>query len=398
MSRDAPPQIRTETWEMIQRLVAFDTTSRDSNLGLIEWVRDWLRGFGIGSRLTYDATGKKANLFATIAKGSGPGIVLSGHTDVVPVDGQAWNTDPFQATLAGDRIYGRGTCDMKGFIAAALATTPRFLAADLRSPVHFALSYDEELGCIGVRGLIEDLLSNGITAAGCIVGEPTSMHPVIANKGMRTFRCSVRGKEAHSALTPHGVNAIEYAARLVAHIRQVADRLRDSGPRAPGFEVPFTTLQTGLIRGGTAPNIVPRECEFHFEFRYLPGADPDALEREIKAYAQGTLEPEMKRVDPQAGFEFVTKAQIPGLDVAEGDRITSLAQALSRNRDAKKVAYAAEAGLFQQAGIPSIICGPGSIEEAHKPNEFIALDQVARCESFMEHLVAELSRSAADVT
>jgi acetylornithine deacetylase len=214
---------------------------------------------------------------------------------------------------------------------------------------------------------------------------------------MRTFRCSVRGKEAHSALTPHGVNAIEYAARLVAYIRQVADRLRDAEPRAPGFEVPFTTLQTGLIRGGTAPNIVPRECEFHFEFRYLPGADPDALEREIKAYARGTLEPEMKRVDPQAGFEFVTKAQIPGLAAAEGDRITSLAQALSRNRDAKKVAYAAEAGLFQQAGIPSIICGPGSIEEAHKPNEFIALDQVALCESFMERLVAELSRSTQDV-
>jgi acetylornithine deacetylase len=392
MRRDAPLPIKAETWEMIQRLVAFDTTSRESNLGLIEWVRDWLKGFGIESRLTYDATGQKANLFATIRKGARPGIVLSGHTDVVPVDGQPWDTDPFAATIKDDRIYARGTCDMKSFIAAALAMTPRFLAADLKAPVHFALSYDEELGCLGVRGLIEDLVRNNITAAGCIVGEPTDMQPVIANKGMRTFRCCVRGKEAHSALAPHGVNAIEYAARLVAYIRQIADRMRSTETRDPGFQVPFTTLQTGLIRGGTAPNIVPRDCEFHFEFRYLPGADPDALEREIKAYAADVLAPEMRAVDPHSGFEFFTKAEIPGLDTAEGAKVTALAQALSRNRGATKVAYAAEAGLFQQAGIPSIICGPGSIEQAHKPNEYIALDQVARCEAFLERLVEELTK------
>ncbi|HTO47112.1 MAG TPA: acetylornithine deacetylase [Burkholderiales bacterium] len=392
MKRDAQLPIKAETWEMIRRLVAFDTTSRDSNLGLIEWVRDWLKGFGIESRLTYDATGKKANLFATIQKGARPGIVLSGHTDVVPVDGQPWDTDPFAATIRDDRIYGRGACDMKSFIAAALAMTPRFLAADLKAPLHFALSYDEELGCIGVRGLIEDLVRNGVTAAGCIVGEPTDMQPVIANKGMRTFRCCVRGKEAHSALAPHGVNAIEYAARLVAHIRAIADRLRATETRERGFQVPFTTLQTGLIHGGTAPNIVPRDCEFHFEFRYLPGADPDALEREIRVYAADVLEPEMRAVDPQSGFEFFTKARIPGLDTAENDKVTALAQALSRNRAASKVAYAAEAGLFQQAGIPSIICGPGSIEQAHKPNEFIALDQVVRCESFLERLIGELTK------
>jgi acetylornithine deacetylase len=393
MNRDATLPIKAETWEMIQRLVAFDTTSRDSNLGLIEWVRDWLKGFGIASRLTYDATGKKANLFATIDRGAGPGIVLSGHTDVVPVDGQPWDTDPFRATIRDDRIYARGACDMKSFIAAALAMTPRFVAADLKQPLHFALSYDEELGCIGVRGLIEDLAANGITAAGCIVGEPTGMQPVIANKGMRTFRCTVRGKEAHSALAPHGVNAIEYAARLIAYVRQVADRLRAHERRDYGFEVPFTTLQTGLVRGGTAPNIVPRECEFHFEFRYLPGADPDALEREIRAFAHDVLEPEMKAVDPGAGFEFFVKARIPGLDAAESDRVTALAQALSRNRATTKVAYAAEAGLFQQAGIPSIICGPGSIEQAHKPNEFIALAEVARCEAFLARLVEEMTTS-----
>jgi acetylornithine deacetylase len=392
MNRDARLPIRVETLAMIQRLVGFDTTSRESNLGLIEWVRDWLKGLGVESRLTYDATGAKANLFATIQKGSRPGVVLSGHTDVVPVDGQPWDTDPFTATLKDERIYGRGTCDMKSYIAAALAMTPRFLAADLKAPVHLALSYDEEVGCIGVRGLIEDLVRNGIRPGGCIVGEPTGMQPVIANKGFRSFRCAVRGKEVHSALAPQGVNAIDYAARLVVHIRGLADRLRESGPRDEGFDVPFTTLHTGVIRGGTASNIVPRDCEFHFEIRSLPGADPDALEREIRAYASDVLEPEMRRVDPEAGVSFFVKSDTPGLEAAETDQITALAQALARSRSTAKVAYAAEAGLFQRAGIPSIICGPGSIAQAHKPNEYITLEQIARCESFMDRLVEELSR------
>jgi acetylornithine deacetylase len=384
--------IKAETWDLIQRLVGFDTTSRGSNLGLVEWVRDWLRGFGVESRLTYDSSGTKANLFATIAKGAKPGIVLSGHTDVVPVDGQPWDTDPFQATLKGDRIYGRGAADMKSYIAAALAMTPRFLAAELKSPVHFALSYDEEVGCIGVRGLLEDLARNGIRPGGCIIGEPTSMQPVIAHKGKRAYRCCFRGREAHSALTPQGVNAIEYAAKLVVYIRDMADRMRDREPRDEGFDVPFTTLQTGVIRGGTAANIVPRECEVHFEFRYLPGADPDALEAEIKAYAERVLLPEMRAVDPATFISFETKAEIPGLDAGATDAVTALAQALARNRSTAKVAYATEGGLFQRAGIPSIICGPGSIEQAHKPNEFITLEQVAACEAFMERLLAELSR------
>jgi acetylornithine deacetylase len=317
--------------------------------------------------------------------------VLSGHTDVVPVDGQPWDTDPFTATLRGDRIYGRGACDMKSYIAAALAATPRFLAADLKAPVHFALSYDEEVGCLGVRGLLEDLERAGIRPGGCIVGEPTRMQPVIANKGFRSYRCAVRGKEMHSALAPHGANAIEYGAKLIVHIRSLADRLRASEKPDHGFDVPFTTLQTGLIRGGTAPNIVPRECEFHFEMRYLPGADPDALEREIRDYA-AVLEPEMKRVDPGAGFTFFTKSDTPGVDTADSDRIAQLAQALARDPSTGKVAYATEAGLFQRAGIPSIICGPGSIEQAHKPNEYITLEQVARCESFLDRLIEELAR------
>jgi acetylornithine deacetylase len=392
MNRDLPLPIRTETWELIQRLIAFDTTSRGSNLGLIEWVRDWLKAEGVAAELVYDASEPKANLFATIGGGERPGLVLSGHTDVVPVDGQAWDTDPFTATLRDGRIYGRGSADMKSFIATALAMTPRFLAAPLKAPVHFALSYDEEVGCLGVRGLLAELARQDIRPGGCIIGEPTSMQPVIAHKGKRAYRCCVRGREAHSALTPQGVNAIEYAAKLVVHVRHIADRMRELETRDNRYDVPFTTLQTGVIRGGTAGNIVPRDCEVHFEFRYLPGVDPDALEREIEDYARQVLEPEMRRVAPEAGFTFETKAEIPAMDTKDEDRITALAQALAKRGDASKVAYATEGGLFQRAGIPSIICGPGSIEQAHKPNEYIALEQVAMCESFMDRLLEEMCR------
>jgi acetylornithine deacetylase len=385
--------IQSASWEMLEKLIAFDTTSRESNLGLIEWVRDWLKGHGVAARLTYDATGRKANLFATIGTGVRSGIVLSGHTDVVPVDGQPWETDPFKATIKGDRVYGRGTADMKSYLAVALATTPRFLAAQLRAPVHLALSYDEEVGCIGVRGMLADLATSGIAPAGCVVGEPTSMRVVIAQKGMHVYRCRVRGHEAHSALTPHGVNAVEYAARLIVHIRDMADRIRAVEPRAHGFDVPFTTLQTGTVRGGTAHNIVPRDCEFQFEFRYLPGANPKALIDEIESYARSVLEPEMKHIAPDAGVEITRTVDVPGLDVEEDHTLAVLARALARSSAvAGRVAYATEAGLFQQAGIPSIVCGPGSIEQAHKPNEFITLDQIALCESFMERLISELSQ------
>lgn len=375
---------------MIERLIGFDTTSRESNLGLIEWVRDWLAKLGVDSSLTYDATGKKANLFATLGGGSRPGIVLSGHTDVVPVDGQAWDTDPFHATIKDDRIYARGAADMKSYIGVALAMTPRFLAANLDAPIHFSLSYDEEVGCIGVRGLIEDLVRRGIKPAGCIVGEPTSMEVVVANKGKRGFHCHVHGKEAHSAVTPKGVNAIEFAARLITHIRSIADRLREKEPRDTLFDVPFTTMQTGTISGGTASNIVPGDCRFEFEFRYLPGADPDALEREIREFAANIIEPEMRQVDPNTGVSILLRAEIPGLNTGDTDRITYLAHALSLGKGTSKVAYATEAGLFQRAGIPSIICGPGSIDQAHKPNEWIALAQIAKCEAFMDRLVDEM--------
>lgn len=385
-----PPAIKPETFALIERLIGFDTTSRGSNLGLIEWARDYLKDIGLESRLTYDAAGNKANLFATVEKGNKPGIVLSGHTDVVPVDGQKWSSDPFKATLRGDRIYGRGACDMKSYLAVILGMAPRFAAANLKAPVHFALSYDEEVGCVGARGLLADLARNNIRPAGAVIGEPTSMQPVIAHKGKRSYQCCVSGKEAHSALTPQGVNAIEYAARIISYIRHMAERMQACEPRDYGFDVPFTTLQTGVISGGTAGNIVPRECVFQFEFRYLPGADPDALEREIKDYAERVILPEMHRTDPGTGISFETRAEIPGLNTTEEEELTRLAQALSRNKSASKVAYATEGGLFQQAGIPAIICGPGSIAQAHKPDEYVTLEQVALCESFMERLLEQM--------
>jgi acetylornithine deacetylase len=384
------PAVKPETFALIERLIGFDTTSRDSNLGLIEWARDYLKAYGIESRLTYDAAGNKANLFATVQKGAKPGIVLSGHTDVVPVDGQNWASDPFKATVKGDRLYGRGACDMKSYLAVVLAMAPRFAAAKLKAPIHFALSYDEEVGCIGARGLLEDLARNNIRPAGAIIGEPTGMQPVIAHKGKRAYKCCVRGKEAHSALTPQGVNAIEYAARIITYIRHMAERLQACEPRDYGFDVPFTTLQTGVISGGTAGNIVPRECIFQFEFRYLPGADPDALEREIKDYAERVILPEMQRTDPGTSISIETNSDNPGLSMSEKDEITQLAQALSRSPSTTKVAYLTEGGLFQRAGIPAVICGPGSIEQAHKPDEYVSLEQVALCESFMERLLEQM--------
>ena len=395
MKAESLGPMRPESLAMIEQLIAFDTTSRESNLGLIEWVRDWLKGQGVESTLVYDAERRKANLFATVHGRNGPaavarpGIVLSGHTDVVPVDGQAWDSDPFKASIRDGRLYARGACDMKGFIGVALAMTPKFVAADLKVPLHFALSYDEEVGCVGVRGLIEQLAREGFKAAGVIVGEPTSMQVIVAHKGKRSFRCVVHGREAHSALTPQGVNAIEYAARMISYIRHVADRMGQLEPRDNGFDVPFTTLQTGTIKGGTATNIVPRECVFDWEFRYLPGANPDAIENEVRGFAQ-SLEPEMKKVAAEAGIDIRLTSDAPGSNAGDSDAVTQLAIALARNPHTAKVAYATEAGLFEKAGLPSIICGPGSIEQAHKPNEYCELEQLAQCESFMDRLVERI--------
>jgi acetylornithine deacetylase len=375
---------------MIERLIAFNTVSRDSNLGLIEWVRDYLQGLGATTRLTHDASAKKANLFATLGDSKKPGLILSGHTDVVPVDGQNWDTDPFTAIERDGKLYARGSADMKGFIGIILAQAPKFVAAlndkRLDAPLHYALSYDEEVGCLGVRGMIADLEEQGIRPAGCVVGEPTSMQPIIAHKGTHRFRCAVHGREAHSSYVTHGVNAIEYAARLVVFIRQLADRLAQLEQRDYGFTVPYSTLSTGLIHGGIAANVVPKDCVFQFDMRTLPQAQPDALYQEIRRYAE-MLAVEMRGIDPDAGIDLQWVSQTVGLAAAESDAIVQWAMQLSKNPTVGKVSYGTEAGLFQKMGVPTVICGPGDIAEAHRPNEFVALDQLAQCERFMDRIL-----------
>ncbi len=384
------PPLSATSRSMIERLIAFNTVSRDSNLGLIEWVRDYLQGLGATTRLTHDVTGKKANLFATLGDSPKPGLILSGHTDVVPVDGQDWATDPFTAIERDGKLYARGSADMKGFIGIILAQAPRFVAAlndnRLEAPLHYALSYDEEVGCLGVRSLIRDLEEQGIRPAGCVVGEPTSMQPIIAHKGTHRFRCAVHGREAHSSYVTHGVNAIEYAARLIVYIRQIADRLAQIEQRDYGFTVPYSTLSTGLIRGGIAANVVPKDCEFQFDLRTLPNASPDALYQEIRNYAE-QLAHEMKAVDPDSGIDLTWASQTVGLAASERDAIVRWAMQLSKTSTVGKVSYGTEAGLFQQMGVPTVICGPGDIAEAHRPNEFVTLDQLAQCEAFMNRIV-----------
>src|SRR6202167_931697 len=342
---DAVPDSSTPSADaraMIERLIAFNTVSRDSNLGLIEWARDYLAKLGATTRLTHDATGKKANLFATLGDSGPPGLILSGHTDVVPVDGQNWDSDPFKVVERDGKLYARGSADMKGFIGVALTQAPQFVEAlnakRLDAPLHYALSYDEEVGCIGVRGLIRDLEEHGIRPAGCVVGAPTSMQPISAHKGTHRFRCSVHGREAHSSYVTHGVNAIEYAARLVVFIRQLADRLAEFEKRDHGFTVPYTTLSTGMIRGGIAFNVVPKDCVFHFDMRTLPHTSPDALYREIHAFAQN-LASEMQGVDAASGIDLEWLSQTVGLAAAETDAIVQWAMRLSRNSRVGKVSY-----------------------------------------------------------
>ena len=376
--------------DAIRRVIAFSTVSRESNLALIDWARAHLESLGARCRLTYDAEHRKANLFASLGPETHGGVVLSGHTDVVPVDGQKWDTDPFRAEINGDRIYGRGTADMKGFVAAALALAPEFVKNGLKQPLHFALSYDEEIGCIGVRGLIADLAQAGIRPNTVLVGEPTSMRVVIGHKGKHGYRCTVRGLSCHSAYAPQGVNAVEAAAEIIAYLKSIARRFRDQGPHDPLFDITHTTVHTGVIQGGTALNIVPKQCSFDFEFRHLPGDDPAALFQEVKSFAETTLLPEMQRVDPASGFDWDVLSLMPGLNVGADSAPARMALALTDFRDIGKVSYGTEAALFQQAGIPAVVCGPGSIEQAHKPNEYVSLDQIAQCEAFLRRLMQRM--------
>jgi acetylornithine deacetylase len=380
MDLSAAPSARA--LELARTLVRMNTVSRESNLELIRFIGDELARHGVESRLTYDDERRKANLFATIGAGKRAGVIVSGHTDTVPWDGQDWSVDPLGAELREGRLYGRGSADMKAFIGVALAQVPALLAADLPYAVHFAFSYDEEVGGFGAKRLIADMVESGVAPLACIVGEPTGMIPALAHKGVYRWRCCVRGHAAHSSLTPRAGNSIEVGARVIAKLADMAERWRAEERRYEGFDVPYSTGSVGVVAGGIADNVVPADCRFHYEFRNLPGADVAAMQGEVSAYA-ATLEPAMRAVDPEAGIRFETICEMPAFLAAADDPAVLLAQRLAEADSTTLVAFGTEAGLFQRAGVPTVVCGPGHIAQAHQADEYVSLAQLAAAERFL---------------
>jgi acetylornithine deacetylase len=375
------------TREILADLVGFDTTSSRSNLALIEHVRAYLARHGVTAEIFPSADGTKASLWATIGPAGPGGIILSGHTDCVPVEGQAWSSDPFTLTERDGRLYGRGACDMKGFDAAALAMVPELVATKLERPVHIALSYDEEVGCTGVREMIAALSARGEAPAACLVGEPTSMQVVVGHKGGRGYRCHITGQEAHSSLAPHAVNAIEYAAELIVFIRDLAGELA-IGPRDEDYDVVHTTISAGLIAGGTAVNIVPNACSFTFEYRNLIEVDPDTIIGWIRDFAETRLLPEMRSRAPQSDITFEQIYDYPALAIDPSHPLVTRLKGVVGHNGHGKVAYGTEAGLFQRdLGVPTVVCGPGSIEMAHKPDEYVSTEQLDRCDAALRKLL-----------
>ena len=373
---------------MIEQLVGFNTVSRDSNLSLIDFVQNYLDDYGISSTRVVSDDGEKSNLYATIGPLEEGGVVLSGHTDVVPIDGQDWHTDPFLLTEDSGKLYGRGTCDMKGFIGIALSLVPDMKS--LRRPIHFALSYDEEIGCRGAPSMIEEMVTGIPAPEAVIVGEPTSMGAVTGHKGIVGLKTTVRGYETHSSQTNRGVSAVMNAARLVSYLGSMAERLERDTPSDNGFNPHNTSIHVGVINGGTAMNIVSRHCEFVWDVRNIPGDNPDILIEEFEKYCKEEVLPEMRRrwSDCFIRTEVIARAPefAPKISAA-----LELVQAITGVQDTGRGAYVAEAGLFQAAGFPTVMCGPGSIDQAHQPDEFISLEQVVQGESFLRRLIQDLS-------
>jgi acetylornithine deacetylase len=372
---------------LLERLISFNTVSRESNLALIEFIRDYLADVGVVSELFFSAERTKANLYASIGPTDRRGIVLSGHTDVVPVDGQAWTFEPFVLCEREGRLYGRGTADMKGYLACVLAAVPDFVAQPLQVPVHLAFSYDEEVGCLGVRSLLAELAQREPKPLACIIGEPTGLHPVLGHKGKLAMRCCVQGAACHSAYAPQGVNAIEYAARLIGKLGQIGDRLAESEDLDLRFDPPYSTVQTGLIRGGTALNIVPAQCEFDFEVRALPSFDPQQVADQLQTYAEQELLPKMRAVQPETAIRFQPLSGYPGLATDPEGFAAELIARLSGSSEFGTVAFGTEGGLFEQVGIPTVVCGPGSMDQGHKPDEFVSVEQMQGCERMLKRLV-----------
>jgi acetylornithine deacetylase len=385
---------RISAADMLSRLIGFDTTSANSNLALIEAVADYLEGHGIASRLIRNEAGDKANLFATIGPARDGGLVLSGHTDVVPVAGQDWSSDPFAAATRDGRIYGRGSCDMKGFIACCLALAPEMIAARLKTPIHFAFSYDEEVGCAGVPGLLAEIANSLPQPAMAIIGEPTSMQLVNSHKGIYAFETVLTGLEAHSSATHIGVSAILHGAEFIAFLASLADEMREKGPLLEAFDPPYTTFNIGQIDGGTAVNIIPRECRIIWEFRPVPGLDPARLKARIAAYAEDELRPRMRARFPGAEVTTTEFAGAPPLVPQDGSPAEALVRRLTGANRAGTVAFATEAGQFAEKDMSAVVIGPGSIDQAHKPGEYVDLSQLASCEDFLKKLIAWAAETA----
>lgn len=378
--------------QLLEKLVAFDTTSRESNLALIDFVWRYLNDLGVSGELIHNAERSKANLYARLGPAGDGGVMLSGHSDVVPVEGQNWSVPPFTLTERDGKLYGRGTADMKGYIACMLAAVPHFLAQPLKQPLHLAISYDEEVGCLGVRTLLEALLQRPEKPSICLIGEPTELQPVLGHKGKLGVRCEVNGAACHSAYAPQGVNAIEYAAQLVHQLTAIGERLAQAEQHDTRFDPPFTTVQTGIIRGGTVLNIVPAECVFDFEVRTLPQHDAQAVAAEIETFAQSELVPRMQAVAVDSAIRFYPISGYPGLLTDAQSDAARLIAYLTQSSDFSTVAFGTEGGLFHQAGIPSVICGPGSMAQGHKPDEFISIAQLDACDAMLQRLAAWMSQ------
>lgn len=386
MARPVGAAITSDPLPILERLVAFDTVSARSNLALIDWVAEYLGSFGVDSTCSGDLAAGKANLFATIGPRDRGGVILSGHTDVVPVAGQKWDSDPFTLTERDGRLHARGSADMKGFIALVLALVPEMIARPLKTPIHLAFTHDEETGCFGAPHLIAALPQGTARPHLAIIGEPTSMQVANAQKGCAFFRTTITGRDGHSSAPGRGVNAIEAAARIIGEIgRMGAEAARRGG--GDRFDPPHTTLNVGTIEGGAAVNIIARDCRFEWDLRAVPGDDPLEMKAGIDAFIAAELLPRMRAVFPGAAIATETIVSVPPLVPDPGSPAEALACRLTGANTATTVSFASEAGLYQQAGIPAIICGPGSIGVAHQPNEFITREELAAGQEFLDRLL-----------
>jgi acetylornithine deacetylase len=376
--------------DLLAALTGFDTTSRESNLHLIEFVRDYLAQWDVPCELIFNDDRSKANLFATLGPDDRPGIVLSGHTDVVPVDGQPWTTPPFELTERDGKLYGRGTADMKGYIACVLAAVPRLLSAPLRMPLHIALSYDEEVGCLGVRSLLAELEQRAHKPLLCIIGEPTELKPVLGHKGKLAMRCDVHGAACHSAYAPQGVNAIEYAAELIGELGRIGSKLRAPELHDPRFDPPFSTVQTGVISGGKVLNIVPADCRFDFEVRALPAQNAREVAEQLQRYAQQEVLPRMLAVNADSAIRFSELSAYPGLATDSQSEAARLIAQFCGSSEFSTVAFGTEGGLFDAIGIATVVCGPGSMDQGHKPDEFVSIQQLAACDAMLDRIAQSL--------